>query len=496
LVQEVWRGRYPAPGTGDTLFQGGAAMAWGFVNGQKLYIAGTKEISRGKFRVVVTRYAAESPGGANHAPELVVTWPDADELGILAKGIVTVDFPELGTQRVYVIAKVPGTSGDGDVMTFAFDEELKLLWTDRYDGPPGGHDTPVAIAANTDYVVVAATSTGNGGTTDIQTLIYDPNTGKLAVQKGFTRHATAGNDWAVDVILHGSSVFVLGGSPDGSGHHKCWTTEYRADLPAQPQQWALFSGVPNRHHWPADMFHHPTAGGLYITATYRPGTDHQVPGDWYTTKVFGGQHSWYNLPAADGFGMRFDSGMDDQVAALAVERTVGFTPYKTNVYVTGYSRSATSGSDIFTIRYEDQVDRAAEMWTARLNDVPNSQNEYFGGPDGATAINAWTRLVGNDVRNEVYVTGYRTSQFGTFDYVTVKYDHVVPAPVGNKTPRWGIFYPLSQSTPSLNDIPWAQHLPIGYLSDGYKNLFVTGQSDGGSSGYDMLTIRYRDRDDQ
>ncbi len=130
-----------------------------------------------------------------------------------------------------------------------------------------------------------------------------------------------------------------------------------------------------------------------------------------------------------------------------------------NIVVTGQSRNAdTAGSeDYVTIKYNSS---GVQQWLARYNGAGN-------GIDNPTAI--ITDRVGN-----IYVTGWSTGSSGKYDYVTIKYN---PAGVS----QWTAIY---NGTANLDD--GANSIAI----DTSGNIYVTGFSYGTGTNYDYVTIKY------
>jgi uncharacterized delta-60 repeat protein len=146
----------------------------------------------------------------------------------------------------------------------------------------------------------------------------------------------------------------------------------------------------------------------------------------------------------DGLG-----GRADEASALAVDASG-------NVYVTGLSFSIITNYDYATIKYDPDGN---ELWVKRY-DGPGS------GIDEARALAV-------DDAGNVYVTGRSDGGSTDYDYATIKYDlH------GHKL--W------ERRFDAENRIDEAIALAV----DNAENVYVTGKSDGGSTGYDYATIKY------
>lgn len=215
----------------------------------------------------------------------------------------------------------------------------------------------------------------------------------------------------------------------------------------------------------------------------------------------------------ESWAVRYDNGGADKSIAIGVD-DFG------NVYVTGSSNSAGVGTeDYLTIKYNSA---GSEEWTSRINgsggsvDIPyaliidssgsiiitggsvgsGSGNDYFTikySPDGDTL---WTRRyngprnskdiaysIALDDSQNIFITGESEGSTGTHgifeDYATVKYN-----PAGDF--QWAARY-----NGPAGDYDRANSICI----DAEGNIYVTGISDGGSSGssdphFDYATIKY------
>ena len=123
-----------------------------------------------------------------------------------------------------------------------------------------------------------------------------------------------------------------------------------------------------------------------------------------------------------------------------------------NVYVTG-----SSGSDYATIKYNSS---GIQQWAARYNGTGNSG-------DGATAIAV-------DASGNVYVTGSSTGIGSSSDFLTIKYN-------SSGTLLWS-----ARFDGPVHNLDNAYSIAV----DSSGNVFVTGNSYGGLSDYNYLTIKY------
>lgn len=128
------------------------------------------------------------------------------------------------------------------------------------------------------------------------------------------------------------------------------------------------------------------------------------------------------------------------------------------VYVTGYTYSLSTSTDYITIKYDNDGDT---VWTARYDGAANSADQ--------------TTALALDGLGNLYVTGYSDAGGDDyFDCVTVKYDTA-----GNEL--WVASYdgPVLYADDRIND--------IACYGD---YIYVTGESEGETSGPDYITIKY------
>lgn len=152
------------------------------------------------------------------------------------------------------------------------------------------------------------------------------------------------------------------------------------------------------------------------------------------------------------------SGIDYAYAVIVDEE--GF------IYVTGGSNGASSGFDFLTIKYSTSGDT---VWTRRYNGPRNAKDVAYS--------------IALDDSGYVYVTGESegsTSTHGIFeDYATIKYG-------ADGSLKW-----IARYNGPAGDYDKANSIDV----DTTGNVYVTGVSDGGSSGsgsphFDYATIKY------
>ena len=178
------------------------------------------------------------------------------------------------------------------------------------------------------------------------------------------------------------------------------------------------------------------AGNVYVTGE-SPDTDNRY--DYATVKYDSNGHELWVARYAG-------PGNSDEPCALMVDGSG-------NVYVTGTSQENNSGvDDCATIKYDST---GRQLWVARCID----------GTPFAMAL---------DKTGNVYITGF--SDVNGQDYLTVKYDND-----GNQL--WASSY---------DGMGNSGNYARGLAVDGAGNVYVTGQSPGGSNGIndDYATVKY------
>ncbi|MEV4112405.1 S8 family serine peptidase [Nonomuraea sp. NPDC049695] len=131
-------------------------------------------------------------------------------------------------KAVYVTGSADNGSTQTDVTTIAYDLATgKELWTDRYDGPAHGSDTPHAItlAPGGGKLYVTGNTEGEGTRSDFTTIAYDPATGQRSwVQRRDGQAKGEDFAWDVAVTPDGSKAVVTGQSADDEAKGEDYVT--------------------------------------------------------------------------------------------------------------------------------------------------------------------------------------------------------------------------------------------------------------------------------
>ena len=262
------------------------------------------------------------------------------------------------------------------------------------------------------------------------------------VEEWAARYEGTGNsdDRAKAVAVDASgNAYVTGESRGVSSLQDYATIKYDAN---GNELWAARYNGPSNVRDYALALAVDTSGNVYVTGySYDPLTS----SDYATIKYdANGNQLWaarYNGP----------DNLDDWAVALAVDASG-------NVYVTGESFGASTSGDYATIKYDAAGN---QMWAARHNGPGDSEDYAF--------------ALGVDASGNVYVTGYSYAVSTDKDYATVKYD-------ANGNQVWAARYDGPGS--GLRDVAYALAV------DASGNVYVTGTSDGVSSGRDYATVKY------
>ena len=197
-----------------------------------------------------------------------------------------------------------------------------------------------------------------------------------------------GTDVLADLTIDGSGYAYVTGSAFVTGLASDYATIKYA--PNGDTVWLRRYNGPGNYDDNASAVAVDALGNVYVTgSSARFGTGN-VDYDYATLKYDpSGNSIW--VARYDGPG-----DYDDNATAIAVDD-------EGNVYVTGISAGAGTGSDFATIKYSPLGDT---LWTRRYNGTGNGTDE------------AWDLAL--DAGHNVYVTG-RSRGSGSDDYATVKY---------------------------------------------------------------------------
>ena len=192
----------------------------------------------------------------------------------------------------------------------------------------------------------------------------------------------------------------------------------------------------------------------------------------------------------------------DEAAGLAVD-------ISGNIYVAGITLNSSSNYDIVVIKYNSAgLQQWAQIWNGANNldeesgevITDNNGNIYVTGSTvtsgmdynyitlkyNSSGVLQWAKQYNNPINSgdramliacdgiNIYVTGTSTAQTTGTDFLTIKY-----SPGGDSL--WTARF---SGTVNINEIPY------GFKADLNGNVYVTGMTQGISSGVDYITIKY------
>ncbi len=289
---------------------------------------------------------------------------------------------------VFVTGASKGADEHFNYVTIKYDSAGNQIWLNRYVGP-GNEDDACSITLDPGgNVYVTGKSKGSGSDFDYSTIKYSSD----GTQMWVARYNGPGNqaDAAAQVITDpAGNVYVTGSSINAAGKNDYTTIKYDAD---GNQLWiAIYDGPAAKDDYAVALALDAT-GSVFVTGTSAV-TDTKA--DFATIK--------YSPEGAPLWVQRYDYGDDDQAVALGLDPAG-------DVYVTGNSRTSSTGYDFATVKYRS-LD-GAQMAVARYNSSGNLN-------DSAMALVV-------DGQHNVYVAG---QGFDPLDYVLVQYrpSYLAPA---------------------------------------------------------------------
>ncbi len=335
--------------------------------------------------------------------------------------------------NVYITGMAYGSGNGADFTTIKYDTDGNQLWVAYYGGV--GNDGANGIAVDGDgnvYVTGAAAL----GTNDCATVKYDSSGNELWVRTfdGTAHIDDGGTDIAVD---ENGNVYVTGTCMDTLTYYNFLTICYN---PMGMLQWHFNYNGPDSALDESYAIAVKNGRVCVVGKSYDNESNYDYATVCLTTD---GAILWaqrYNGPGNGG----------DEALAVAMDDS-GY------VYVTGKSNGAGTYFDYATIKYSPN---GTPVWLARYDGPVSRTDEAYD--------------IAVDDAGNVYVTGKSKGTNSSYDYATIKYNSS-----GNLV--WEVRYdgPVSG---------WDGANAI--VLDDDKNVYITGESDGGTSGGDYATIKY------
>lgn len=418
-VQE-WVARYNGPSnsvdeaTAMAIDSAGNVYVTGLSSGAIYDYVTIKYNSRG-----VLQWAARYNGPANH-------WDNPTAIGVDNSG------------NVYVTGQSYGLNGPFDYATIKYNGAGVQPWVSRYSHTPNSADGATALAIDaTGNIYVSGWSWGEGTNVDYATIKYDSE----GAVRWIARYNGPGNDYDATKALtldKAGNVYVTGWSVGAGSFYDYATIKYDAN---GVEKWvARYNGPGNLPDWVSAISVDDSAN-VFVT-----GFCQLADRSWdYATVKYNddGVERWsarYNGP-----GKSYETASD-----LAIDGSG-------NVYVTGWSESATTNRDYATVKLNND---GIQQWAVRYNSPANLEDVPV-----AVAV---------DNHGNVYVTG-RSMGIGTdFDYATIKYDQL-------GVQQWAARYNAPANLPDE---------VTALAVDAAGNVYVTGRSTSFESNSDLVTIKY------
>lgn len=342
--------------------------------------------------------------------------------------------------NVFVTGYSSNATTSYDYLTIKYDSNGKELWTRRYDGPIHYQDRANALAVDqAGNVYVTGYSMGFHTGRDYATVKYDPEGNELWVARYNGPEKTEDSASAVAVDNLGN-VYVTGTSSNAVSGADYLTVKYDA---AGNQLWANPYNGPGNASDMANTLVVDVSGNVYVTGT----SADTVNGTDYATIKYDSAGNQIWAARYDGEGKA-----DDCATGLALDAAG-------QVYVSGSSTGAGTGTDYATVKYHTNGN---QLWTARYN--------------GSGSTNDSANAVAVDGAGRVYVTGYTSGGNTALDYTTLRYD-------AEGKQLWATDY--------QGDGGDLRIFLEGAVLDSTGNVFVTGTIWVTPRGdYDTVTIKY------
>lgn len=314
--------------------------------------------------------------------------------------------------------------------------QVSQQWIARYSAS-GGNDTPTDMAVDANgNVYVTGISIVNATSSDFLTIKYNA-AGVQQWESRFIGNGGSNNDEAYSIGLDASGNVYVGGTSFGGGTSlDIMIVKYSN---TGSVIWEVRYTNPEAREDEIIKMIVDAAGNIYVggistyTATQK---------DFVILKYnSAGQLQWARTYNNSGNNNDYLSNMTVDVSG--------------NVYVTGSSYVPGNSSDFVTVKYNSA---GTLQYAYTLN---------AGGDDIGTEIAV-------DASGNAYISGY-TDAYGTgFDFFTYSL-----TPAGSY--RWLYRY---------NGGANAEDRPQGIITDPSGNVYVTGFSNQGATGFDVLTIKY------
>jgi hypothetical protein len=326
------------------------------------------------------------------------------------------------------------------LVSTAYSEPPHKEWFKIYHNSSGIQDSAVAICVNSNGNVFV-TGWIASSSVDVVTIRYNPVSGDTVWVKKFSHPF---EDKPVAIIADNNFVYVTGWTfnsvttrdiltikYDASNGDSLWVREYNG--PGGGGDYGLALDLDG-------------SGNVYVAGR----TDNGAAGQKMTVLKYDNAG---NLPS--GWPMIYTggiSGTSDEARSVKVDGSG-------NVYITGFTRNgAVSTDDYLTLKANSS---GTVQWARKYIGNSNQTDDAIGLVLDASASN-------------IFVTGFSLRAGTNQDIVTIKYSSAGDSLAG-------VIY---------NGPYGGGDVPVAITKDGNDNIYITGNSFSGGTGYDYITISY------
>lgn len=369
--------------------------------------------------------------GANSSIRVTEAWVKHYGSGQAPSDDVVVGIVVDNNGNVYITGYTSTLPFGYDYLTIKYDSIGTVLWERQYNGPDNADDFAVAIGLDGNRNVYVTGRSAAESSTDYATVKYSSDGDELWT----TLYRSSENSLNIPLAMHveeSGQLFITGWSREINSKNVYATVKYNVD---GEELWVAKSG--DRGGMPIDITVDDIGNVVIIGSSQGVGSQ-----DDFTTIKYNslGEEQWvahYNGPG----------NHTDRPAGVVIDRAG-------SVFVTGISLADTT-RDYATIKYNSN---GIEQWVVR----------YSG--DGHHNNNRPTAIALDSLGN-IYVTGESDR-----DFATIRYN-------SQGIMQWIVRY-------DGGGWNWKWDRPTSLSLDIRGSIYVSGWTDGFSTNFDYITIKY------